>query len=324
MNAKRWFLDNGVRIFPIKYKDKVPACASWDDYRATREELDDWGNYGVALGSLGVLDSDTPEVEAWVAANAPPTPFMVKTARGVHRYYRLIGAAPHFVHRAGFTIEFRNHGQYVVGPGSTHASGVVYQALDWSWNIKDVPFFPVADFGWEDRPEGERGSTDGGPLVVPPTIKAGERHDMLFKVMRSLQARGVEDVEQLLTMLRAVNQEKCVPPIDDHELTRYIRRVARHRDREGFNRNETVDAAELAGDLIEQGMGASVAIAAAKALDPDFDPGGSKPKRSKKEKLEAEVAKLEAAIASSKAITAAKQMLEMVSEHETPLDVEEL
>jgi len=297
-NPAKWFLDNGVRVFPIKTRDKVPACASWDDYAATPEEASTWVNYGVCLGSLGVIDSDSPEVEAWASQHAPSTPFVVGTGRGVHRYYRLIGAAPHFIHRAGHTIEFRNMGQYVVGPGSIHSSGVPYTTARWSWNIKDVPFFPVNDFFWDDRPDGERGSADGQPLILPPIIRAGERHDLLFKLMRSLQARGVDDVDDLLTILRAENHVKCKPPIDDAELTRYIRRVARYKDRPDFTRLELVEAEALAGSLLDQGVSVEAAVEAAKALDPSFDPSGAAPVP---DKLVQEIAYLEAKIAKAKA-----------------------
>lgn len=304
----RWFLDHKVNVFPIKSRDKVPACPSWDDYAATKDEVTRWSNYGVALGfTFGVVDSDTPEVEAWVAAQVaarhiPVTPLMVRTARGIHRYYRLGGAAPHFIHRAGFTIEFRNVGQYVVGPGSVHSTGHVYAVADWSWTLEDVPFFPRETFQWEDRPEGERGSADGQALVIPPVIKAGERHDVLFKLMRSLQAHGIDDAEQLLTVLRAENRAKCVPPVDDGELTKYIRRVARYKDKPNFTRTDVADGETLAGILIDQGASIEAAIAAAKAVDTTFDPSGSSPApAAKKKALEQEIERLEGQIAYAKA-----------------------
>lgn len=325
--SARWFLDNGIDVFPIKHRDKVPACASWDDYHATIAEAETWTNYGVNLGSgfLGVVDSDAPEIETWVAANVPPTPFVVKTARGLHRYYRLTGAAPHFIHRAGHTIEFRNQGQYVVGPGSIHASGVPYVALAWSWRIQDVPFFPVDTFAWEDRPDGERGSADGQPFVLPTIIKAGERHDLLFKLMRSLQARGMEDVEQLLATLHAANKAHCSPPIDDHELTKYIRRASRYKDRPDFTRLDEIEAEELAGALLEQGADASVAIAAAKAVDPEFDPSGRAPLPSE-EKLKKQVAKMEAKLEKMKAElgSEASEIVSLVDESSEIIDEDEL
>jgi hypothetical protein len=276
--AIAWFLDNEIRLFPIKAYDKVPACASWDDFLATPAEAADWINYGVVLGQLAVIDTDTPEAEAWVTQHLPPTPFMVTTGRGVHRYYQLgSNDAPHFLHRGGHTIEFRHAGQYVVGPGSIHASGAVYLAADWAWNLGAVPWFPLDAFAWDDRPAEAQGSGDGQPLVLPPVIAAGERHDLLFKWLRSLQARGVEDLATLLALLRDENQTRCVPPLPDAELTRYITRVAAYHDRPDFVRRQTIDAVTLAGELIDAGVGREAAISAAQRLDPTFDPSGRAP-----------------------------------------------
>lgn len=276
MNPRLWFYDQGIHIFPIDRRDKSPAIlagTSQFDYRCTRWEAERIGDYGVPLGMLAVADSDSPDAEAWVKAHLPDTPFEVTTARGVHRYYRIVGTPPKFFHRAGLTIEFRNHGQYVVGPGSVHATGVTYTASVWSWNILDLPIFP-SDFEFDDRPQSERGSTDGGaPLVLPPVIKAGERHDLMFKLMRSLQARGVTDLAVLLKVLHVENQAKCSPPIDRKELERYIGRVARYRDRPGFER-DAQEAGPLAGGMLDVGMSVEAAIVLVKALDPGFDPGG--------------------------------------------------
>lgn len=274
-----WFFDNRIRVFPIKPRDKEPACKSWDDFDAPREAVARFVNYGVALGILGVVDSDSHEAEEWVAANVPPTPFTVSTGRGKHRYYRLtisknrpsLEDVPHFIHRAGLTIEFRHRGQYVVGPGSIHSSGAVYQPSDWSWNIYDLPFFPIDDLDWDDRPMEARGSADGQPFLMPPEIKAGERHDMLFRFMRSLQARGITNVDVLLAALHAENEMRCKPPVARGELERYIRRVSRHPDRRGFDRVPQEEWTMLAG-MLETGMSYPTALRAVQSINPSFDP----------------------------------------------------
>lgn len=266
MNPRLWFYDNNIRIFPVQ--GKVPTCRSWDDFTCTRFEAASLGNYGVALGLFGVADSDSPESEAWNAANLPATPFIITTGRGRHRYYRLVGDAPHFFHRAGLTIEFRHRGQYVVGPGSTHASGAVYTADAWSWKINDIPLFPVDEFIWDDRPLEQRGSTESGqPLILPPVILAGERHDLMFKLMRSLQARGITDIETLLKVLRVENKQKCAPPIDDRELESYIRRVAKYKDRPGFDRLETLTLS----NILDTGLSLDGVVEVIKSTDPSFD-----------------------------------------------------
>jgi hypothetical protein len=125
-----WFHDNGIGVFPIKTRSKEPACKSWDDYACTRDDAAKFVNYGVRLAHwIGVIDTDSPESEAWVQAHCPTTPFTVRGARGLHRYYRLQAEkTPKFIKRDGLTIEFRNQGQYVVGPGSVHPTGAVYVA----------------------------------------------------------------------------------------------------------------------------------------------------------------------------------------------------
>lgn len=282
MKPAPWFLEHGVQVFPVKPRDKEPACKSWDDYRCSKQEAARLVNYGVVLGMLAVADSDSPETEAWAQRFLPPTPLQVTTGRGRHRYYRLNGPAPHFFHRSGLTIEFRHAGQYVVGPGSVHKSGSVYRADAWSWRMEDVPFFPAASFLWDDRPPSERGSTGGGaPLTLPPVVKAGERHDLLFKLMRSLQARGVEDVETLLRVLKVENKAKCRPPIDESELERYIRRVAKYRDRPGFERDAQSPGLLINGLVEDVGLTLEAAVAASGAaldvpagLRKGFEPEG--------------------------------------------------
>lgn len=273
-----WFLDNKIRVFPIKQagialadgsvtKGKEPDCRSWDDYNCGRSVAAKFVNYGVILGLLGVVDSDDPETELWVTNNIPPTPFIVNTARGKHRYFRLINDAPHFFHREGHTIEFRHRGQYVVGPGSLHASGFTYHANDWSWDIREIPIFPVKDFHWDDRSADERGGSSelGAAFVLPSRIHAGERHDLMFRLMRSLQARGIEDVNQLLVVLKQENLAKCQPPIPETELETYVRRVSKHPDRKEFKRLEVVDLS-LAINLTDAGLSPE-AIKSASGVD---------------------------------------------------------
>jgi hypothetical protein len=209
-----WFWLHGLHVFPTIHKvPDIPRGTSWKDYRCSREQAARFREYGVPLGLLAVIDSDRPDVEAWAAAHAPDTPLRVRTARGWHRGYRLSGDAPHFIHRDGLTIEFRHRGQYVVGPGSVRPDGVIYEADAWSWDIRDVPFFP-ADFVFDDRPLSERGSADGEPFELPEVVRAGERHDQLFRFLRSCKGSGFDrdETRELVTM---VNHKRCDPPLEE-------------------------------------------------------------------------------------------------------------
>jgi hypothetical protein len=93
---------------------------------------------------------------------------------------------------------------------------VIYTADAWSWNVDDVPFFPVNDFQWDDRPPGERGSRDGEPFELPEVVYAGERHDQLFRFLRSCKGHGFdrETTRELVTM---TNEKRCRPPLTEDE-----------------------------------------------------------------------------------------------------------
>lgn len=108
-------------------------------------------NIGIAckLSGLLVVDEDKPPAFAEFAAAAgkviKPT-FAVQTAKGTHWYYRQPEGSPLGNGRgalAGRGIDIRGggagNGGYVVGPGSVHATGVVYTITDPSAPVLPVP-----------------------------------------------------------------------------------------------------------------------------------------------------------------------------------------
>ena len=99
-------------------------------------------NIGIACkqSCLLVVDEDRPGAFAAFAASIgqaiEPT-FTVMTAKGRHYYYRQDAGAPLGNSRgrlAGHGVDIRGggdgNGGYVVGPGSVHATGVVYTPAD--------------------------------------------------------------------------------------------------------------------------------------------------------------------------------------------------
>lgn len=248
-----WFFDHGIGTFPIITPGKEPACGSWDDFTTTRDRVARFRNYGVRLGGcrqgwLAVLDTDNAETEAWVVRHVPPTPFMVQTARGLHRYYRLLMPEPKFIIRDGLTIEFRNQGQYVVGPGSIHPGDVargippgrVYTAADWSWRWDDIARFP-ADFDFGTRAPGQGGSS-AGPFELPEEIRSGERHHQLFRLTRSLKGLGV-DKNTTREQVTLANLKFCKPPLDeDQKFDAWFERAYEQPDRPLPTRPEIPEA----------------------------------------------------------------------------------
>lgn len=131
------FHELGVSIFPVRYGDKKPAVP-WKRYQrkqATRKEVTQWSrgkfNLGIVTGSLSglvVLDLDSEEaIDEAIKRGLPKTP-IVQTAKGAHVYFRHPGGM--IGNKASFLpgMDLRGDGGYVVGPGSRHPSGKVY---DW-------------------------------------------------------------------------------------------------------------------------------------------------------------------------------------------------
>jgi hypothetical protein len=261
-----WFHDHGVGVFPLRGKE--PACASWDDYVCSRKHAAQMRQYGVRLGLLGVLDTDNREAEGWVLQQPSlETPFLVESARGIHRYYRLTGPMPKFLYRDALAIEFRNAGQYVVGPGSVHPSGKIYTARSWSWQWDDLPFFPE-DFLFNDG--SCPSAPSDGPFVLPEVIVEATRHDTLHKLIRSLAAHGVP-LDGALMVCYAINRTRCRPPLkENRDLKSYLGRAYRQKDRTDFVRAPKTGL-YLAGTLLEIGLPIDLTEAAVKSLDPAFD-----------------------------------------------------
>lgn len=137
--------DRGLAVFPVLHRGKRPALsASWTEISTTdpTETSAMFGrqpyNIGVDTGKsrLLVLDEDQPgAVDQLVADLGVPSlsTVTVSTGRG-HHYYLWqpdwcpfgngVGAL------AGRGIDCRGRGGYVVGPGSTHATGRRYTVAD--------------------------------------------------------------------------------------------------------------------------------------------------------------------------------------------------
>jgi Bifunctional DNA primase/polymerase, N-terminal/Family of unknown function (DUF5906) len=144
---------SGLRVFPVRPRDKVPAT-KWTQYQdraPTPEELATWdaSDYGLGIitgraSGIAVLDVDCPEAEVFVATlGLPPTPRLT-TGRGTHYYFKVPAeGVRNATGIAGHKLDLRGEGGYVVGHGSIHPSGARYE---WVVSPAEVPFadFPAA------------------------------------------------------------------------------------------------------------------------------------------------------------------------------------
>ena len=173
------------------------------------------------------MDVDTAATRSWAAANIALTPFTVTTGPchdgsgefGLHHYFRIHQPRPKFIHREVHTIESRNTGQYVIGPGSVRPDGVVYRASDWSWRWDDIPFFSeefVFDDGSCGRISPARRITgvDGEQYEFPAVVNGGRRHYELFRLLRSFKGSGI-DRATTREIVRLANQNRCQPSLQE-------------------------------------------------------------------------------------------------------------
>lgn len=201
---------------------KHPLVSRWvDEATSDAKAIKAWNrdhptmNYAVATAGITVLDFDSSA--ALIAfrqeVDLPPT-LTVKTARGLHLYYRgetsaRIGLRPKLDIKSGPSA-------YVVGPGSRHASGAVY-AL---WEDEPIADLPKVIHRLIEAPSEAEG-TGNAPLPV------GMRNVTLTQFAGYMHARNVPQ-NAVLEALKALNANMAAEPLPSREVARIARSVSRY------------------------------------------------------------------------------------------------
>ena len=86
-------------------------------------------------------------------------------------------------------------------------------------------------------------ATERKTFEVPETVTKGDRHDVLYRFLRSQKARNVS-LDVALVGCHALNEQQCEPPIEKRELDAYLRRVW-----------EQADTSEFSGDTFTREKG---------------------------------------------------------------------
>jgi len=149
--AARSYAERGWPIIPLR--GKVPAIKQWQEFVASEINLRfHVGTHGCSVGlrtgesGYVVLDTDTPEAEAWVQAHCPETPMQAVTGSGsTHRYYR---EPPRKEVRNAQALrgipglDVRGHGGFIVLPPSIHpVTGKPYQWVGEILPPEELPRF---------------------------------------------------------------------------------------------------------------------------------------------------------------------------------------
>lgn len=242
------YLARGLPVFPVcgvlthQHRDSggaVAACVNpgkvplvnWKAYQTllpTEAQVRNWwgrwpdANIGMATGELSkvvVLDLDGELACREALARGYDHGPHAFTGRigGQHRYFAWRTDAPrNFAKKLG--IDFRGEGGYVVLPPSRHKNGNTYT---WGEPLGDeypeLPYW-VDDMATRVAPGGRAG-------VVDDVIPEHERNTTLASLAGSMRRRGMTETE-LVAALRAVNTERCQPPLDDAEVQQIAHSVA--------------------------------------------------------------------------------------------------
>lgn len=230
--------ERGLSVIPLAPRDKKPVApwASFQEAHASRDNLVAWfgngseRNIGIVTGAVSrivAIDCDSAEAISWADTHLPPTPMATRTSKGGHRFYGYPGVPVRNQARIRtddprVEIDIRGDGGYVVGPGSVHPSGFVYERIGPWPPIDQLPKFDPA---WlEPEP--------------PPAVES--RH-----VRRARERHDVHDHDRILKRARAYLD--ATPPAiegqggDTHTFSVCCRLVR------GFDLSDA-DALDLLGD----------------------------------------------------------------------------
>ena len=199
----------GWHVFPIRSRGKEPTVkwvewASTDQAKITAEFAGRELNYAIACGPSGLLVIDEDELDALATFAADrgvtvPVTYTVRTGRGRHHYFRAPDAVPLGNTEGtlkGHGLNVRGNGGYVLGPGSTHPSGAVYEVE------VNAPVASCPDWLITALRATKPSPTDAWPFEPPPinvgrydelpdTIKHHERQQTVMRYASSMHARNV-------------------------------------------------------------------------------------------------------------------------------------
>ena len=209
-------------VYAARPRAKAPLYRGWQRAATTKtaylEEV--WrrkpdANVGISCRGITVLDADSQRgVDAVEELDLPPTP-TVSTSRGTHYY--LLGKAPTIANLLP-DVEIRGAGSGVLGAGSVHPTGHVYEWEIPPWEAPPIGIPPEIQHLIDER----RAET---PTETQGFVYEGERNLHLLRMAGSLRGRfGVAELEPVLT---ALNETQCRPPLPHEEVAKIARSASR-------------------------------------------------------------------------------------------------
>lgn len=265
----------GVRVFPVwgvtagrchcgkfpcgennKHAGKHPITRhGFKDASSDPEIIREWwsqhpaANIGAATGAVSgivVLDADGPKgLASLKALDTPATTPFTKTGRGYQQFFAHPGPSFTIGNRAGLApgLDVRGDGGYCILPPSRHALNVDYAWLTPLHRMALAPLpeplraLLVAPAG------GEKKLRYRNVLEIPE----GQRNDTLYRLGRSLVAKGITRAAIVAALLEE-NRARCRPPLPGADVRAIADHVVTQPDRPGFERAKKTETDDDASD----------------------------------------------------------------------------
>ena len=240
MSARRdmalYLAARGLAVFRCRHRDKRPIAYGWQqeatgDPAIIRRLFEVDNNIGVACGTASnifVVDLDGEKGETSLFAleeqlGPLPTTFIVETPNGLHHYFRWRPGIRNSAGLIGSGIDIRGQGGYVIGPGSLHPSGGVYQiAVDAPIAGGPLWLLRLID---ETKPAWNGRSAQSWRAHVSGSYGEGERNSRLAALAGLLLRRHI-DPHVARELLIGWNAIHCQPPLPADELERTLESIA--------------------------------------------------------------------------------------------------
>lgn len=228
----------GWRLFPVEARGKKPLIRAWqkeattDNAAVRRLSRQSPGcNWGLACGVVSdvwILDVDGDEGstavrelcrehgEDWLHT------LTARTARGQHLYfsYPLEATIRNSAGKIAHGLDVRGDGGYVIVPPSVHPSGATYEWIDPAAAIEPAPEWLLHMVtGPTKQPT--------LPAADSSAIPEGQRNAELASLAGTMRKRGMTP-EEIEAALKAVNLNRCRPPLPEAEVRAIAASVSRY------------------------------------------------------------------------------------------------
>ena len=238
-NAAIEYLESGLSVIPITPGAKHPH-GKWKHYRetfATPEEIESWENVGIGVitgkhSGIVVLDIDGPEARKKLDGKVgiPFSPIWQETGNGWHIFFRHPGVTVKgTVCLFGIPgIDVRADGNQILIDPTIHPNGKRYKlhrGCDWD----ELPICPDWMYQTNDGVVLENGKinlsnyTPQSPALWE-SIGEGGRDVKLTAQVGKLASYGL-DLESLTEAAIALNEVKCVPPLDRWQVLKIVESI---------------------------------------------------------------------------------------------------